>query len=132
MPSRRRGRPRKDVLREAGELQRSRSGFRCGFGLRKGFVDVRRNVLELADIDAAVFGRAPFGVLGGEVLGRVPEPWCVVLLRRDGDPVAGKWPGPRTDLQSAADAAGVAARGPALGMATDLPNPPPDSKTCGV
>src|SRR3546814_17873160 len=101
-------RPRKDVLREAGELQRSRSGFRCGFGLRRGFVDVRRNVLELADIDAAASGRAPFGVLGGEVLGRVPAPWCVVLLRRDGDPGAGHRPGHGTALQSPADEPGGA------------------------
>src|SRR3546814_6945649 len=83
-------RPRKDVLREAGELQRSRSGFRCGLGLRRGFVDVRRNVLELADIDAAAFGRAPFGVLGGEVLVRAPEARRVILLGRDRHPGAGQ------------------------------------------
>src|SRR3546814_18109294 len=73
-------RPRKDVLREAGELQRSRSGFRCGLGLRRGFVDVRRNVLELADIEAAAFGRAHFGVLGGEVTVRAQDPRSEIHL----------------------------------------------------
>src|SRR3546814_14841985 len=67
-------RPRKDVLREAGELQRSRSGFRCGLGLRSGFVDVRPNVLEPAHLDPPPFGRAPFGALAGAVLTPAPEP----------------------------------------------------------
>src|SRR3546814_15381601 len=82
-------RPRKDVLREAGALQRSRSGFRCGLGLRRGFVDVRRNVLELADIDAAPFGPTPLRVLGGEVLVRAPEPPPVILLGGDLNPRPG-------------------------------------------
>src|SRR3546814_16230835 len=67
-------RPRKDVLREAGELQRSRSGFRCGLGVRRGFVDVRRNFLKLPDLAAHPFGRPPVCVLRAADLGRAPQP----------------------------------------------------------
>src|SRR3546814_18986130 len=42
------------------------------------------------------------------------------LFRSDGYPGAGQRPGHRNDLQSAADEAGVAARGLALGLVQDL------------